>query len=77
MKGSVHTKQLNTQQWITFDLTDFHRTVSVRYRGLLPSLFREGQGIVAEGTLTAGHLLMASQVLAKHDANYHPPGVPR
>lgn len=60
---------------VNFVLTDFKHQIAVRYDGILPSLFREGQGIVAEGTLTPAHVFMADQVLAKHDENYHPPGV--
>lgn len=59
---------------ITFDLTDTSKTVKVQYTGILPDLFREGQGIVATGVLTNG-VFMADQVLAKHDENYMPPEV--
>jgi cytochrome c-type biogenesis protein CcmE len=48
--------------------------VSVKYVGILPDLFREGQGVVAEGRMTNG-VFMASNVLAKHDENYMPPEV--
>lgn len=60
---------------VTFTLTDFKHQIIVHYKGILPSLFREGQGIVAEGKLTSAHVFMADQVLAKHDENYHPPGI--
>jgi cytochrome c-type biogenesis protein CcmE len=46
--------------------------IEVRYDGILPDLFREGQGIVANGTLVDGHIIEASEVLAKHDENYMP-----
>jgi len=59
---------------ITFDLTDTSKTVKVQYTGILPDLFREGQGIVATGVLSNG-VFMADQVLAKHDENYMPPEV--
>lgn len=59
---------------ITFDLTDTAKTVPVQYTGILPDLFREGQGIVATGSLKNG-VFMAEQVLAKHDENYMPPEV--
>ena len=59
---------------ITFDLTDSAETVTVQYEGILPDLFREGQGIVATGKLQ-GETFMADQVLAKHDENYMPPEV--
>lgn len=59
---------------ITFDLTDTAKTVTVQYEGILPDLFREGQGIVATGKLM-NNVFMADQVLAKHDENYMPPEV--
>jgi cytochrome c-type biogenesis protein CcmE len=46
--------------------------VTVKYDGILPDLFREGQGIVANGSLTDGNIIEASEVLAKHDENYMP-----
>lgn len=49
-------------------------TVTVLYRGVLPALFREGQGIIVQGYLQAPGVIHATQVLAKHDENYHPPG---
>ena len=57
-----------------FTVTDMQATVPVRYTGVLPDLFREGQGVVAEGTLSDG-IFVASEVLAKHDENYMPPEV--
>ena len=59
----------------TFRVTDLDHTVTVSYRGLLPDLFREGQGGVAEGQLDAAGVFVASEVLAKHDENYMPPEV--
>jgi len=59
---------------INFDLTDTAETISVQYEGILPDLFREGQGIVATGKIV-GNLFVADQVLAKHDENYMPPEV--
>ena len=59
---------------ITFSITDTAKTVQVRYKGILPDLFREGQGIVAEGRWT-GEVFQADEVLAKHDENYMPPEV--
>ena len=59
---------------INFDLTDTAETVTVQYEGILPDLFREGQGIVATGKLSNGTFI-ADQVLAKHDENYMPPEV--
>ena len=56
---------------VSFAITDTSKTIRVDYRGILPDLFREGQGIVAEGVLT-GAGLNADNVLAKHDENYMP-----
>ena len=58
-----------------FDLTDMGRSIRVRYTGLLPDLFREGQGIVAQGLLNEKGVFVAQEVLAKHDENYMPPEV--
>lgn len=58
-----------------FDVTDNAKTVTVEYTGILPDLFREGQGIVALGQLNEQGTFIASEVLAKHDENYMPPEV--
>jgi len=58
---------------VAFVVTDTHQEVPVRYVGLLPDLFKEGKGVVAQGRLDAGRLFVASEVLAKHDENYMPP----
>jgi cytochrome c-type biogenesis protein CcmE/HAMP domain-containing protein len=60
---------------VEFVVTDFAKSVTIRYRGILPDLFREGQGIVALGKLNADGVLIADEVLAKHDENYMPPEV--
>ena len=60
---------------ITFVVTDFVKTVRVSYTGILPDLFREGQGVVAEGTLQPDGSFIADTVLAKHDEKYMPPEV--
>ena len=57
---------------VTFALTDTVSRVDVAYRGILPDLFRVGQGIVAQGTLRADGTFEAAEVLAKHDENYMP-----
>lgn len=57
---------------VQFIVTDFARTIPVRYKGILPDLFREGKGVVAQGRLENGQFL-ADEVLAKHDENYMPP----
>ena len=69
--GSV---QKNGEE-VRFTVTDTHKTVAVVYRGLLPDLFREGQGVIAEGVLRADGVFVAREVLAKHDENYMPPEV--
>ena len=58
---------------IQFVVTDFAHEVPVKYKGLLPDLFKEGKGVVAQGKLSDNKLFAASEVLAKHDENYMPP----
>lgn len=60
---------------VEFAVTDTIKVLPVQYRGILPDLFREGQGVVAEGKLTAGGWFEADSVLAKHDETYMPPEV--
>jgi cytochrome c-type biogenesis protein CcmE len=60
---------------VDFIVADCTHKVPVRYVGLLPDLFREGQGIVATGSMTAERVFVADEVLAKHDENYMPPQV--
>ena len=60
---------------VSFILTDTINEVKVIYEGILPDLFREGQGIVANGKLQSDNIFIADQVLAKHDENYMPPEV--
>ncbi len=60
---------------VTFEVTDTVKTVPVRYSGILPDLFRDGQGIVAKGRLDTQGTFVAREVLAKHDENYMPPEV--
>ena len=60
---------------VEFAITDTAKTISVSYTGLLPDLFREGQGVVAEGRLDSAGRFIADTVLAKHDENYMPPEV--
>jgi cytochrome c-type biogenesis protein CcmE len=62
---------------VRFLVTDLKKTVPVVYRGILPDLFREGQGVIAEGTLGADGVFTAREVLAKHDEKYMPPEVAR
>jgi len=60
---------------VQFDLTDNTSNLTVRYTGILPDLFREGQGIIANGKLDKDGAFVAQEVLAKHDENYMPPEV--
>ncbi len=60
---------------VQFAVTDTTNTINVSYEGILPDLFREGQGVVTEGKLDPGGLFVADTVLAKHDENYMPPEV--
>ena len=59
-------------QLITFEVVDAHGSLPVRYQGILPDLFREGQGVVAEGILEPTGVFKADTVLARHDENYMP-----
>jgi len=58
---------------VNFVVTDTAKSIPVTYKGILPDLFKEGKGVVAEGKLDAGGHFTATQVLAKHDENYMPP----
>ena len=60
---------------VGFSVTDTLRTIKVLYDGVLPDLFREGQGVIAEGKLDGSGVFQADTVLAKHDENYMPPEV--
>jgi len=60
---------------VSFKLYDANGVVSVSYEGILPDLFREGQGVVAQGVLEDGNLVNAKEVLAKHDEKYTPPEI--
>jgi len=73
IKGSV--ERPNDGLMVRFKLTDFSKDVTVEYTGILPDLFREGQGIVAHGRLNGQGIFIAEEVLAKHDENYMPPEV--
>ena len=71
-EGSVR-RGVNTT--VEFTVTDTAKTIAVRFTGVLPDLFREGQGVIAEGRLSADGFFVAESVLAKHDENYMPPEV--
>ena len=68
-KGSLKREGVE----VRFVVTDTAKTIPVVYRGALPDLFREGKGVVAQGTLGADGVFQAREVLAKHDENYMPP----
>ena len=68
-EGSVRRSE---HQVVAFEVTDAVGSISVRYQGLLPDLFREGQGVVAEGVLEPSGTFKADSVLAKHDETYMP-----
>ena len=72
VQGSVKRSEGVT---VRFDVTDGAATVSVTYTGILPDLFREGQGIISIGKMNGQGVFEASEVLAKHDENYMPPEV--
>ena len=68
-EGSLKRDGVNVQ----FIVTDFAQSVPVAYTGILPDLFKEGKGVVAQGTLASDGVFHATEVLAKHDENYMPP----
>lgn len=72
-EGSV--QRTNDSLTVSFRVTDGAQAVTISYQGILPDLFREGQGIVALGRVNAEGVLVADEVLAKHDENYMPPEV--
>ncbi len=66
-------KRLPDGLHVQFKVTDTLKSMQVQYKGILPDLFKEGKGVVAEGKLNQNGLFEADQVLAKHDENYMPP----
>ena len=76
-KNSVEKKMITENdikiQKVTFKITDFKNEIIVSYKGILPDLFKEGQGVVVEGKLNNQKDFVALSVLAKHDENYMPP----
>ncbi len=75
MPGSVRRDPDSLK--VNFSLYDAEGSVTVSYEGILPDLFREGQGVVVQGTTEKGNHVPAHEVLAKHDENYTPPEVER
>ena len=74
--GMVEAGSLKRQSdglTVRFNVTDTAKTVPVVYTGILPDLFKEGKGVVAQGQLTTDGVFHATQILAKHDENYMPP----
>lgn len=69
---SYHSTEVSGILINKFKVTDGNETVAVTYKGLLPDLFREGQGVVAEGAMDNAGVFVATEVLAKHDENYMP-----
>ena len=70
-QGSL--KRLPDGLTVSFVVTDTGKSIPVRYKGILPDLFKEGKGVVAQGRLEADGVFQAREVLAKHDENYMPP----
>ena len=70
-KGSVKKNGLT----VYFEITDLHAEIAVTYTGILPDLFKEGQGVIVRGQMTGPDLFTAEEVLAKHDEKYMPPGM--
>lgn len=72
--GSIHRE--NSSLHVDFDITDYKHTTHINYDGVLPDLFREGQGVIAQGIYNSEtHQFNAVEILAKHDENYMPPEV--
>ena len=70
-KNSISVKE----QKLRFVITDFKSEINVTYSGVIPNLFAEGKGVVAEGYLKDRNFFAATKILAKHDENYMPPEV--
>jgi len=70
-EGSV--KRENDGLTVNFVITDLHKSLPVVYKGILPDLFKEGKGVVAQGKMEADGIMRAEEVLAKHDENYMAP----
>lgn len=70
-KGSV----VRHDDVVSFRVTDLAVSLAVRYQGIVPDLFREGQGVVAEGKINSEGIFIADRILAKHDEKYQPPEV--
>ena len=73
VEGSIKRDELSLL--VNFEVTDYNASIPVAFTGILPDLFREGQGIVAMGRMDGAGIFQADEVLAKHDENYMPPEV--
>ena len=74
--GMVKTNSISIEaEKIKFIITDFKNEINVIYSGVVPNLFEEGKGVVAEGYLKDDNFFLATKILAKHDENYMPPEV--
>ena len=76
--GLVTTGSVKRQEdglTVRFDITDNAETITIQYTGILPDLFREGQGVVAHGRMDDNEIFVADKILAKHDENYMAPEV--
>ena len=75
--GLVKEGSMKKQEnmFISFLVEDGSNEIMVKYQGILPDLFREGQGVICEGTFTRNNIFLADKILAKHDENYMPPEV--
>ena len=74
--GMVKKKSISVQaEEVKFIITDFKNEIIVTYSGVIPNLFAEGKGVVAEGFLKDKNFFLATKILAKHDENYMPPEV--
>ena len=69
-EGSI--ERVTGQMEMSFDITDYENTITVRYSGVTPALFGEGQGVIAIGNMEGDNIFRAREVLAKHDENYMP-----
>lgn len=78
-KASLKRKIINEEgkkiEEISFTITDFKNSVAIEYKGMLPDLFKEEQGVIVEGMFTEKKRFVAEKILAKHDENYMPPEV--
>ena len=70
----INSISMKTEE-INFIITDFENEINVTYSGVVPNLFTEGKGVVAEGYLKDKNFFLATKILAKHDENYMPPEV--